>query len=594
MRNGSFLLALILVGCVVPAVPEPRASVDTLTAAPDDGQNFVPAVLRVELEAESFQAQALPASWDTATVHLSHPTLLKQPRSLTLTKNTQLVSNGSGGYVANAALGSLRPGAGYTLTVSLWNGGAFSTLAGEKQVSLTLAAGTNNIILPIEIYSALSISTFNPASGGLTDVITLSGAAFSVLESQNAVTLGGSASLVSAASNGSLTVSVPDLAPGPHAWEVKVGASIAGKAGFMVTGNLASRKTYVTYSGAQVGPTVAFGPNEYLVVWSDNRGTATNLYGIRVAPDGTAIGSDFAITSSTTHHLTNPGLAYSPTSNRYLAVMRSSANSGNIVGQLINANGTPYGSGFNIESTFSSEQEPQVTYDSTRNRFAVVWIGDGGVYARFVAVDGTLSGGSFQVDAETSPDTSPAIAYSPVSDRYLSAWEESDGTYRWIRAKLIRPTGSVLDEFTVSTNSSAHQVDPTAALDTTTGDFLVVWVNRTNPWRISGRRVSSSGSMMGSEITISNASGNKYVPRLAYEPWRQKFVVAWRDGRSGNSIWGRYVGIDGTFWGGDFGVSATAEDETACAVAADSTAQRALVVVESNANGGDSYGQLVR
>lgn len=604
MMRQLLILALLLTSACSAALPTGHdtgsgpLSLD-LGPAGDEEES---AMLGVALADPDRSVQTLPGTWDTATLRLEHATMLTQPRLRTLTKGVELVANGSGGYVANGAFGGkLRPKSGYTLIASLWNGGVNGTLAGEKKTTVTLLSGANNLVLPIEVYPTLGVSGFTPASGIENDVITLQGQAFSVLPGYDKATIGGLAATVSAASSVSLTVTMPDVGPDSYSWQVQVGSSLAARSGFTVPGIVGPEQNWIALGSHQKDPAIAWGSNRYLVVWYDDRDSSkTDVFGRMVGTDGATLVTDFNITNATTATQQRPYAAYSPSKDQFLVVWQESPNGNDVQAQLVNSNGTLSGSQIPIAVLSGAQIKPQVTYNTTSNEYMVVWTdnrnGNNDVYGQRVSSTGTMVGGTLALLTGSGSQDDVGIAYSTTSGKYLVVYKDDVPAKRVIRGLLVNADGSLaLGPIEISGLTSFDQVSPAVCTDSTTGDFLVVWAENNTPQLIKAQRVSSSGTLVGSIVTLSNATGNKNTPRLAYEPWRQKFVVVWNDNRNSSSdIYGQYVSIGGALWGANFPVNIDAGNQTPCEVAVSPTAQRGLVAYQDAANGGDVYGQVVR
>ncbi|MDB5100208.1 MAG: hypothetical protein JWM80_4629, partial [Cyanobacteria bacterium RYN_339] len=233
MLRARCLLALALAGCdAAPATPPTPLTLQAATAADE-----LPARLVVAVEDAGRQLQALPATWDTAEILLTHPTALKQPITLTLAKGTGLVASGPK-YVTAMPFGTLRPKGGYTLTVDLWNGGVGGVLVGEKQQNVNLVGGVNNVVVSMTVLPALALTSSNPTHGLPGDAVTLTGKGFSVLANKESLTLGGQATPITAATNTTLDTTLPALPPGTYPWGVTLGSATASLAGFLIDGIL--------------------------------------------------------------------------------------------------------------------------------------------------------------------------------------------------------------------------------------------------------------------------------------------------------------------------------------------------------------------
>lgn len=601
MRRGWVLpLAMLLGACddVRPPVTPTRPPTLTFAEVPA-GPDELEASLTLGLVDRGVTTQTLPAAWNAVSVRLDHATALSQVIERTLLKDTDLLANGTGGYVASGAFGSrLRPASNYVLTASLWNGGGGGTLVGEKRRSVDLVAGNNAVVLSIETYPALGLASFAPSSGQQGDTVTLAGQGFSVVPGLDQVTLGGTAAVVTSASSVSLSVTTPDLGPGSYSWQVQVGSSLAARAGFSILGTIGTRLPWVVRSQQEVDPALALGPNEYFGVWSDLQGGGKlAIYGGRFNLSGTLVGS-IAMVGSNSQVESEPCIGYNPTDNQYLVAWNESNGGNRTRARLVNGAGTLV-AGI-LDLVLDDSALPQVGYSSTNNRYLVVW-GDSrnattDLYGQLVAPDGTLAGGNLALASGAGDQERPAIAYSSSAQQYLLVWEDHPSTgVAKIRGRLVNPDGTLgTGPFDIGTGTS-DQLEATVAYDGVSGDFMVAWRSAQSPHTIRAQRVSATGSLVGGAVTLSNVSGNKSLPRIAYEPWRQKFVVVWGDLRGANlDVYGQYVAPDGSLWGGNFLVAGGAGNQSVPDVAASVTQQSGMVVLEDSANSGDIYAQQIR
>ncbi|HBN09029.1 MAG TPA: hypothetical protein DD435_10410 [Cyanobacteria bacterium UBA8530] len=595
----AFFLASCQPGHLRPALTKTGSVGIPLVEVPQGRDDEIPATLVVGLKVSQPQnIQALPVSWDTATIYLEHPTALTQPRLLTLTKGVDIIASGSV-FVASSAFGILHPKSGYTLTVSLWNGGISGTLAGERQQTVNLLSGVNNITIPIQVYPALALDSFAPTSGSPGNLITLNGLAFSVLPLWDKVSLDElPASILSVAST-SLSVAVPEVAPSGYLWQIQVGAAIRGKAGFTALGTIGSRILWVTLISHQYDPAIAIGSNQYLSVWYDDRTGLPDIFGKRLDGNGNPVGSDIAINSDggTQQH---PHVAYSPSRDQYLVIWQDSVNTSDIRGQLVNADGTLSGSPFSVYGGAGAQINPHLTYNTVGNRYAVTWTdnrgGNNDIYAQEINADGSLVGSSIPIETNTSSQDHPDIAYSAISGKYLLVWDDARASRNQIWGRIMNPDGSFgAPPFLISTETNRDQLEPVAAVDGASGNFFVAWKYQTNPNQIVGQAVSSSGTLIGSGVVLCNSSSAKNNPRLAYESWRQKFVAIWCDDRNGtDDVYGQYFSADGLFWGSNFAIATGANDQSLCDLAVNPLSPNALVSYQDSASNGNIYGQLIR
>jgi len=132
-------------------------------------------------------------------------------------------------------------------------------------------------------------------------------------------------------------------------------------------------------------PAVAYNStdNQYLVVWTDERkydSRRYDIYGQRIAANGAPLGNDFRISGrGATDDDWDPAVAYNSTDNQYLVVWTDERNyltrELDIYGRKVAADGTHVGNDFRIggrKAIYDSDVSA-VAYNSTWNQHMVVW-----------------------------------------------------------------------------------------------------------------------------------------------------------------------------------------------------------------------------
>ena len=134
----------------------------------------------------------------------------------------------------------------------------------------------------------------------------------------------------------------------------------------------------------------------FLVVWE---GTDL-IYGQMLTSTGAASGSWFEIGDTTGSDQTKPAIAYDGVNNQFLVVWRDERSGGtsspDIFGQRIAGNGSFIGRNFAVTGNAAdSFDNPGVTFDSAKQRFLVTFTrsegGDSDIYGRLVGADGSLA-----------------------------------------------------------------------------------------------------------------------------------------------------------------------------------------------------------
>jgi cation diffusion facilitator CzcD-associated flavoprotein CzcO len=113
-----------------------------------------------------------------------------------------------------------------------------------------------------------------------------------------------------------------------------------------------------------------------------------------------------------------PALAYDSMNNRYLVVYEqfNVGVKGDIYGQLLNADGTAYGSEISISTATNDQYTPSVAYDSGNGRFLVAWDDErngnanSDIYGQLVNANGSLNGPNFPISTAANDQWSPSAA----------------------------------------------------------------------------------------------------------------------------------------------------------------------------------------
>ena len=238
----------------------------------------------------------------------------------------------------------------------------------------------------------------------------------------------------------------------------------------------------------------------------------------------------------------------------------STSNQGVILGQRYASEGSTVGGEFLVNSSTTwSHSWPSVALDSSGG-FVAVWNSGGStgtdsddlsIQAQRFGSDGSEVGSEFQVNTYTlddqfnpvvSPLGSQGFVVVWVSDR--SSGSDSHGTS--IQAQVFNSDGSILgSQFQVNTLTTSNQVSP-AIESLGSGDFVVSWNQPVpaDPSEVRAQRFSSIGSAVGNEFRVNtNTTGYRYHSSIS-SIGSNRFVVVWGgDGGSGTDT--QYSSIQG-------------------------------------------------
>ncbi|SVC60854.1 uncharacterized protein METZ01_LOCUS313708, partial [marine metagenome] len=319
-------------------------------------------------------------------------------------------------------------------------------------------------------------------------------------------------------------------------------------------------------------------------------GSGEGIYAQRYGASGATLGEEFQVNTFTEGGQYFPAVTGLANGGFFVTWQDTSGSSGSrggnstdVFGQLYNASGVAQGSEILVNSyTYNVQEYPDVTSLSDGG-FVVTWHSryqdtggaDYGVYGQRYDADGTPSGAEFRINTYTSGDQIHSSVASLDDGGFVVTWHDSSGhdggsSYD-IRAQLYGSNGDALgDEFMVNTYKSGGQYYPdVTGLDD--GRFVVTWADETasssrpgtdtSGWGVFGQvfttgdaegdaAVAMSGDQFQLNSTTSSTQNDVSVVTLA----DGKFVATWYN--AGNSdIRAQIFDGDGSKLGGEIAVT---------------------------------------
>jgi|GEM_PF-3255078 len=244
----------------------------------------------------------------------------------------------------------------------------------------------------------------------------------------------------------------------------------------------------------------------------------------------------------------NAAIAYNDGADNYLVVWEdhryASGADWDIFGRLVASDGVMIGYPFNLTGASSERQmAPDVAYNTTAGQYLVVWedeysLTDHDILAQRVASNGSTLGAMIQVAYYVDWDARPAVAYNSVRDEYLVVWQRRIGDAEFgqydIYARRITGSGTPIGSPIALDTGSASQTDAALAYNRHDDEYLVVWQDRQlGDWDIMGRRVAGDGSLVGGELIIEAPGLDQTRPDVVYNDYRREYLVVWEDRRGG-------------------------------------------------------------
>lgn len=338
-------------------------------------------------------------------------------------------------------------------------------------------------------------------------------------------------------------------------------------------------------------PAVAYSPwqGAYLVVWQGDDGppaTADDefeIFAAYVDAAGSYISSghpvsDMGPADDPNFDALDPAVTYNPVAKEFLVVWSGDDTTDGefeIFGQRLATNGLELGtndfriSDMGVDGNSNSDAErPSAAYNPATGEYLVAWSGadttpgEFEIYAQRLTDSGVETGANdlrisaMGPAANASFDAlSPALAASGATGEYLVVWQGDDDTapnvddeFEIFGQRLNAATGAEVgtDDFRISemgphSSAAFAAVEPAAAYNAATGEYLVVWSGdhntgglADNEFEIFGQRLTATGVEAGqNDFRISDLGTDRdpafaaHAPALSWNGTTSEYLVVW-------------------------------------------------------------------
>ncbi|MCC9608246.1 hypothetical protein LOC68_00945 [Blastopirellula sp. JC732] len=362
-----------------------------------------------------------------------------------------------------------------------------------------------------------------------------------------------------------------------------------------------------TTLGGQQSPVIAMDAvGNYVVVWH-GAGPDNNIgvYAQRYLADGAPNGPEFRVNATPANNQQFATVAMNA-DGRFVVAWQSDLQDGSgwgIYAQRYQADGTPEGSEFRVNSTTDAQQLSAAAAITADGRFVITWIGNGpgdnnGIYAQRYLANGMPDGPEFRVNTTTAESQQYATLAMSADGRFVIAWQSflQDGSGWGIYAQRYLDDGTPDGaEFRVNSTTGDTQAFPRAAMSAD-GRFVIAWHSYQQDgsgYGVYAQRYLDDGTPDGPEFLVNSTTEDQQIAPATAMSADGQFVIAWRsylqDG-SGYGVYAQRYQADGTPDGSEFLVNSTTEDQQLAPTATMGIDGRFVIAWQSNLQDGSGYG----
>ena len=319
----------------------------------------------------------------------------------------------------------------------------------------------------------------------------------------------------------------------------------------------------------------------FVVTWegdSPDPGLATDIIGQRYANDGSKLGSEFLVNTTTIDYQTKPAVA-GLASGGFVVVWESEDNQdGNdyeVYGQRFTSSGAKNGEEFQINTFTIEPQLGPAVAGLVNGGFVVTWESQGqdgfagGIFGQRYAIDGAKLGNEFSVNTTTEGYQEQTLITALKRGGFVVTWisygDEGSVDADIYGQRYAQDGARSGEEFKVNTSATIWQrlrKEPRHSLSgLQDGGFVATWARPElggSDIDVFGQRFTAAGSPSGIEFQINTYKSADQTYPFVTGLSEGGFVVTWNsDGQdAGNDgVYGQYFAGNGMPSGDEFKVN---------------------------------------
>jgi hypothetical protein len=207
------------------------------------------------------------------------------------------------------------------------------------------------------------------------------------------------------------------------------------------------------------------------------------------------------------------------------------------------------GSASAVSGTSGGVVLPEVAYESVNGAYLAV-TGTATIQGVFIRPNGTLATSAFRIDSGTVYAQTPKVWCSPSAGSCLVVWSDSRNNnsngYPDLYGRVVAlgngvPT-FISGDFAISAIGAGvrWKTRPGLSYSTTSHQYLVTWP-QLNDNEIHGRLIGDTGTLLGSDMSITTDSSVHDRSAVAYNPTTNCFLVGYQGSSTYNFIESRWV-----------------------------------------------------
>uniref|UniRef100_UPI0010F697F4 cadherin-like domain-containing protein n=1 Tax=Pseudomonas sp. D(2018) TaxID=2502238 RepID=UPI0010F697F4 len=290
----------------------------------------------------------------------------------------------------------------------------------------------------------------------------------------------------------------------------------------------------------------------YVLSWMSADGSGYGIYAQRYAADGTAVGGEMRVNSTTVSDQSYPTISGLANGDYVVSWMSADGSGGGIYAQRYAVDGSAVGGEVRVNSTAAGDQRDSTIIGLAGGGYVVSWMSfgqdgsSGGIYAQRYTSDGAPLGGEVRVNSTTVFDQIQPVISGLGDGGYVVSWMSlsQDGSGGGIYTQRYAADGTAVGgEVRVNSTTLNSQEQPTIT-GLADGGYVVSWMSfgqDGNGYGIYAQRYATNGAAVGGEVRVNSTTlSDQSYPTISGLA-DGGYVVSWTSLNQDGSGWGIYA-----------------------------------------------------
>ncbi len=291
----------------------------------------------------------------------------------------------------------------------------------------------------------------------------------------------------------------------------------------------------------------------------DSNSITAQIYG----SNGNKSGNPIQVNTTTSGAQKNPDITQLQNGNIVISWQDSAADGSGtgVFAQVFQTDGTKVGSEFQINSTTANNQANSKVLALSSGNFLAVWDSEGGqdgsgkgIYGQFFAANGTKQNSEFVINKYTAGNQNLASVAELDNGNIVVSWDSEgpDGSAKGISAQIINSSGERLGLEKQANEDSSYSQQYSSTVTFSDDSYVVAWRDTGSANKdIKAQFFNSSGAKVGTEIIVatpSTSSANNFHLDMI-KLTNNDLVISYS---KGTDLFAQILGNDGSKKGSEF------------------------------------------